>query len=74
MAESSSKYEKVAIHDVTLMRSTDKAGLYKTADGDEHWIPFSQISDDSVDRDGDTGTLRIPRWLADEKGLDAEEE
>ncbi len=68
------RYTTVIISNVTLIRSTDKAGLYQTESGDEFWIPWSQLREDSVDRDGDTGDIRIPLWLAEEKELDFEEE
>ena len=74
MGKNDATYEKVAVEDVTLVRSTVKAGLYRTPDGSEYWIPFSQISEDSVDKDGTSGTLWIPRWLAEEKDMDYDEE
>ena len=70
---SSEKFDTVVITNVTLIRSTAKAGLFEI-DGDNHWIPFSQLRDDSVDRDGDFGDIRIPRWLAEEKELEYLEE
>ena len=34
------------------------------------WIPYSQIHDDSeIYAKGDTGSLIISRWIAEEKGL-----
>lgn len=71
---SNSKYSIVLVKNVTLIRSTDKAGLYQTEDGEEFWIPWSQLKDFSVDKDGDTGDIRIPRWMAEDKELDFEEE
>lgn len=59
----------VTVTGMTLVRSTDKAGCYRDEDGDEYWFPWSQVMEGSVDRDGDTGDLLIPRWLADEKGV-----
>ena len=55
---------------VEVVRKTDKAVLcrYETV---EAWIPFSQIMDDSeiynASEPGDTGTLVIPEWLAEQK-------
>lgn len=63
----------VLVSEVTLVRSTDKAGLYKI-DGTEHWIPWSQIREDSVDKDGETGDLWITEWIADQKEIEGEEE
>ncbi len=68
------RYQIVVIPDVTLVSSTDKAGLYRTDTWDEFWIPFSQLKEDSVDKDGETGDIRIPRWLAEEKELEYLEE
>jgi hypothetical protein len=48
---------------------TDKAIMF-SKDGEEFWIPKSKISEDSeVEGLGDSGTLVIPWWLAEEKGL-----
>lgn len=40
--------------------------------GDAFWIPISQIfePDPETLSEGDEQELRIPRWLAEEKGLD----
>lgn len=36
----------------------------------DYWIPRSLIHDDSeVYRPGTTGTLIIPRWIAEKKGM-----
>lgn len=67
-------FETVAIDHMTLIRSTDKAGLYEDEDDNEYWIPFSMLKGGSVDKDGETGTIRIPRWLAEEKDLEYTEE
>lgn len=64
----------VCIENVTLIRSTEKAGMYQTEDGDEVWIPWSQIDENSVDKDGDSGDIWIPLWLAEAKELEYSEE
>lgn len=64
----------VCIENVTLIRSTEKAGMYQTEDGDEVWIPWSQIDENSVDKDGDSGDIWIPLWLAEAKELEYLEE
>ena len=52
-----------------VTRDTQKAILISYADH-QYWIPKSQIHDDSeVYEAGTDGTLIIPRWLAEEKGL-----
>jgi len=63
----------ILVSDATLIRSSDKAGLYKI-DGDEYWIPWSQIRDDSVDRDGESGDLWITEWIADQKEIEGDDE
>ncbi len=68
------RFTTVIICEVTLIRSTERAGLYRDTEGNEFWIPWSQLRDDSVDKDGETGDIRIPLWLAEEKELDYEEE
>ena len=64
----------VCVEGVTVVRSTDSAGLYRTEDGTEVWVPWSQVDDRSVDKDGASGELWIPRWLAESKDLEYSEE
>ncbi len=71
---SNNRFTTVIISEVTLIRSTEKAGMYRDTEGNEFWIPWSQLREDSVDKDGETGDIRIPLWLAEEKELDYEEE
>jgi hypothetical protein len=62
-------YEQVEVFVDKLVRQTDKAALCDI-DGDEIWIPWSQIGDGSgIEKDGDSGTIYIPRWLAEEHDL-----
>jgi len=59
----------VTIPDVTVNKETDKALLCEI-EGEEMWIPKSQIQDDSeVFAEGDEGDLIISEWIAKEKGL-----
>jgi hypothetical protein len=52
-----------------VKRATDKA-LLVVVEGEEFWIPRSAIHDDSeVWDEGHDGTLVIPLWLAEAKGL-----
>lgn len=56
--------------DVEVLRETDAALLVLGPEGDEVWVPRSQIDDSSeVSEPGDSGVLVIPRWLAEAKGL-----
>lgn len=53
-----------------VLKETEAAILIDV-DGDEIWIPKSQIHEDSQVRElGDRGELVIPEWLAIEKGLE----
>ena len=64
-----SRGAKVEFEGVVCTRATDKALLCRI-DGKDHWIPQSQIDDDSeVYKEGDEGTLVISEWLATQKGL-----
>lgn len=48
---------------------TDKA-LLCVIDGEEHWVPKSQIHDDSpVYKKGQSGTLIVTAWWANKRGL-----
>ncbi len=50
-------------------KETDAAILVEV-DGVQHWIPKSQISEDSeVYEEGQTGELVITEWIATEKGI-----
>ena len=57
---------------VTISRKTDAALLVEDENGEEVWIPLSQIHDDSEIWDeskvGEAGKLVIPEWLATKKG------
>jgi site-specific DNA-methyltransferase (adenine-specific) len=67
------RYEQVAIEVDELLRQTEKAALCLIGD-EEVWLPWSQIDKGSeIAKDGDSGTVYIPRWLADDKGLEYEE-
>lgn len=59
----------VSYEDVECIHETDDAILV-VIEGDEYWIPQSQIDDDSeVWKNGDEGTLVITEWIAEKKGL-----
>lgn len=68
-------YEAVAVEGVTVRKETDKAILctIPDLDGEEIWVPKSQIKDESevysLKSGKEPGKLVIPKWLADEKGL-----
>ncbi len=59
----------VRIDDVVCKHATEKAILVEI-DGDEHWIPQSQVDEDSgVWKNGDEGTLVISDWIAEKLGV-----
>lgn len=52
-----------------IAAETDNAFLC-VVDGDEHWIPKSQIADPETYSDGDENcTISITEWIANKKGL-----
>lgn len=71
--EEEDRHAPTDVEDCVVIHTTDLALLVRTPDGDEEWIPKSQIdpySDLTKDSEkGDIGTLVIPRWLAEEKCL-----
>ncbi len=61
----------VQFHNVVCKKATEKALLCEI-EGEEHWIPVSQIDDDSEvfdDNNNDRGTLVVTEWIAQQKGL-----
>jgi len=61
--------EKAAFPDARALRATEKA-LLCLIEGEEVWVPQSQIDDDSeVWRAGDEGELVLSAWWAEKQGL-----
>ena len=61
--------ELVEIDDCVCSIATSKAILV-ACEGEEAWVPTSQIHDDSeVYKPGTAGVLVIPRWVAEMKEL-----
>lgn len=59
----------VKFDDIEVINETDKAILVNI-DGEEHWIPKSQIHADSeVFEMGTSGTLIVSEWIATQKKL-----
>ncbi|MCA9529420.1 MAG: hypothetical protein KC543_04715 [Myxococcales bacterium] len=62
--------ETVVIHGVDARRETALA-LLVNIDGDDVWIPKSQIvAGSDVCEAGDSGDLEITAWFAEKEGLD----
>ena len=63
--------EPVTLLRTKCLRETEKAILVELNDGQELWVPKSQVDDDSeVYQKGDTGSLVITAWFASREGLD----
>lgn len=61
--------EVAEFEDAVAIKETERALLCRI-DGKEHWIPKSQIDDDSeVYQDGDEGKLVVSMWFAEKEGL-----
>lgn len=56
------------IHYAEAICESELAEKYDFGTGEDIWIPKSQISDQSEDRDEEQW-IEIPEWLAYEKGL-----
>jgi hypothetical protein len=62
----------VTIENVTAEHETDRALRCAFGDGRKHWIPKSQITDDSeVYAAGHVGRLVITGWFADKEGIES---
>ncbi len=54
---------------VTVVRETEKSLLVNFGGEENHWVPKSQLSGDSdVTESGDSGSLIVTKWIANEKG------
>ena len=61
--------QKASFDKVRCIRETASA-LRVVINGDEIWVPQSQIGDDSeVYADGHEGTLVVSQWIAEQKSL-----
>lgn len=59
---------EVTLENVTLGKETEKA-ILATVNGEDHWIPLSQIS--KIERSPNKGEdkLVVSLWIAEQKGL-----
>lgn len=54
---------------VDCLKETERAVLVSLATGTEHWVPKSQLSEDSeVQGEGDHGTLLVTAWFTKKEG------
>jgi len=62
--------ECIKIKNVRCYAETGKAILVKI-NGEKHWMPLSQIHEDSeVFSIGDTGSLIVSTWILEQKGIE----
>ena len=62
--------EWVEFEGVTLLAQTENAGLFQFEDGDEVWLPWSQVSEGSPGNNGEVGTLGLTAWICEKKGIE----
>jgi len=63
------RFEPVSFEVDEVVKETEAAFLC-SIEGEELWIPKSQLKDGSDElEEGGSGTIVIPTWLAEEKGL-----
>lgn len=61
---------RVAVFDNCFVIAETDAAILVEIDDEEHWIPKSQIHDNSeVYASGTEGQLIVSEWLAEKKGL-----
>ncbi len=54
-----------------VLHETDKALCVRLEDGEEIWLPKSQISDPENYAAGDQNcTISVSQWIAEQKGLE----
>jgi hypothetical protein len=66
------RFEDVDCGVFSVVRVSEGALLLEPADGDEVWIPKSQLRGDDITEEseaGYSGVLVVPRWLAEKEGL-----
>jgi hypothetical protein len=64
--------DKVVSFDRVICKKETDNALLCLIDGAEHWIPKSQLSDDSEvfdDANNSEGQLVVSEWIANAKGL-----
>lgn len=59
----------IKVKDVQVLKATPAALLCRIQ-GDQFWVPQSQVHDDSeVYQEGDKGALVCSEWIAESKGF-----
>ncbi len=62
--------EYIEFEDCRLIRQTEKACLVEIPDQGEQWLPWSQVGEDSISKDGDVGFLYLTKWICDQKEIE----
>jgi len=60
----------IEFENAELIRQTEMAGLFEIEDQGQFWIPWSQVSEDSIDRDGQVGSLFLTEWICAKKEIE----
>lgn len=60
---------EVCIKNIDVLRETHAAVQIKTKNGDEHWIPFSQVEKIIRKPTAGDSSIYIESWIAKKKGL-----
>lgn len=60
----------VHLEDCRVVHETEDAFLIEY-EGEEHWIPRSQVADPDTYESGDEGvTISVTEWIAKQKGIE----
>ena len=54
---------------VKFLRETENAIHVEVPNGDQMWIPFSQVASIEREANGIDGTITMSKWIAQQKGL-----
>lgn len=66
------RFEDVDCGVFSVIRTSENALLLERPDDEDVWIPKSQLKGEELTEDseaGDSGSLILPRWLAEKEGL-----
>lgn len=60
----------IEFEDCKLIRQTEMAGLFEIGEQGQFWIPWSQVSEDSIDKNGDEGSIFLTPWICRQKEIE----
>lgn len=61
--------ERVELEGITLGKETAKAIMITTAEGEDIWIPISQVHQIVRTKEKGADRLVVSKWIAEQKGL-----